>query len=182
MAKSELEKVSAELDKLKGNLDFYKRQIAYTESKIPRLEALLETLKAMPVKPKRVKKAIEFPVRISGNVYLNEQGTFPRRYWGSDYGVDGIVVARRGNKKLVWFKGHTGWNGVGSTRYYGGALCGFGDSQGTEMGFKGNYDEGSLKNSLAINDEAIKEFLGIEFSILDHYKPKTTLVIEEIKL
>ena len=42
----------------------------------------------------------------------------PRHEGGSDWGVDTVVVARRGTKELRWWPGRTAWTGLGSTGYY----------------------------------------------------------------
>jgi hypothetical protein len=48
-----------------------------------------------------------------------EQQTDPRcSTWGADHGAEGRVIARNGNRRLIWRLGHTGWSGRGSTSYY----------------------------------------------------------------
>lgn len=181
MANKELEKLEKDIAKAEGNLAYYKRQIGYLEAIIPQWKKQLEELKALPVKPKKTREPLKFPIRILPNAFLDEQASFPQRFGGSDYGVEGKVIAQKGSKKLVWFKGHSGWSGRGQTSYYGGSLFLLGETQ--EKTFAGNYEDGNtLKESLSKNDELIKEFLGIGFSLLEYYKPKTTVVIEDLKL
>jgi len=93
----------------------------------------------------------------------------------TDFGVDGIVLLKYKNKRLVWFKGHNVWNGRGYFSYQSGELLVVNIDSGE---FIFITDEGRLTNKmLNENINKIKEVLGIEEDI--ELNSKKTLVIEK---
>lgn len=196
---TELERTEKKILDNEGSIKFMTRRIEILKSENVALESKAEELRTIPSLPSKVtraRKPLEFPVRLAANVYLIEQQSFPRHVHGSDYGVEGKVVAQKGDKFIVWHKGHTSWAGIGMQTYHTGSLNGFykvadhkyeaaESSRYTSkktVKFEGNYEGWKLKEMLKINEELISDFLEIEFNILQFYKAGTTLSIEDLKL
>jgi len=93
----------------------------------------------------------------------------------TDFGVDGVVLLKYKNKRLVWFKGHSAWNGIGNFRYQLGELVVLNIVNGE---FAVITDEGRFSNKmLKDNIEKIKEVMRIEGGF--ELNSKKTFVIEE---
>jgi hypothetical protein len=178
----DITKLEKKILEKEGDIRFFKGRILRIGQELVGLRKRLNELQALPVKQKRSRKQKEFPIKISDNIFLKEPEIFPQSVGGSDYGTRGRVIVKKEAKTLVWYKGHNGWAGIGTTSYYGGALVGF-DSKARVTDFSGNYKVGNtLKIALEKEDEKIKEFLGIEFSLKNVWKQGTTMVIEKLEL
>jgi hypothetical protein len=104
----------------------------------------------------------------------------PRHENGSDWGVDTVVVAKKGAKELRWWPGHTSWMGVGSSGYYPANLITI-DTADIHRSWSHIQEGGRLSSkTIQSKEKQIDAFLGRGAAslIAANWKRGVTVVLE----